>query len=61
MAILKQCNKIGQATFLSHGRKKESEHFTCQDSGLAKIFKLIVASNEEILNNVTIVMWRQVK
>ena len=33
-----------------------SEHFTCQDSGLSQIFKLIASTSEKILNKINVVV-----
>ena len=33
-----------------------SEHFACQDNGLSQIFKLIVSTSENILNNIIAVV-----
>lgn len=38
-----------------------SEHFTCQDSGLTQIFKIMVSASEKILNNRNVVLRGQVK
>ena len=38
-----------------------SGHFTCQGRGLSHIFKLIVSNSEKILNDINVVVRRQVK
>jgi len=38
-----------------------NEHFRCQGSGFSQIFQLIVSTSEKILNNINVVLKRQVK
>ena len=38
-----------------------SEHFAYKGIGVSQIFKLIISTKEEILNNFNVVVWSQVK
>ena len=41
-------------------KETESEQFLCQDSGLSQIFKVVSSHAEKILNNINVIVWRQV-
>ena len=59
--LLCAIRELKHATFLSHGRQPEVNISHDRTVAVSQIFKIIVSASENILNNINVVVWRQVK